>query len=177
MALNKQNNKKETPLPICDEIIKKTYRSLKLRHKFGSFIRRFMPLEGITHSAYRNSVKTIELHNNNLLLIKASDSNNNFLSKIKILYLMLKKSRPFFEFENSELSIINAFINDELLEYKETHKVIPNHMAYGFKYGIISVIIGLILMFIFMLYFFSPITAAIFFGIYSILLLFIRIHL
>lgn len=173
MALNKQNNKKQIPLPICDEIIKKTYRSLKLRHKFGFFIKEFKPLKGITYSEYIHSGTYFELYN---LRVKASDSSNNFLSKIKILYMMLAKSRHIFIYD-SEQSIISAFINDELLKYKETHKVIPNHMAYGFKYGIISVIVGLILMFISMLYFFSPITTAIFFGIYSILLLFIRINL
>lgn len=176
MALSNQNNKKQLPLPICDEIIKKTYRSLKLRHKFGSFMKEFVPLKGITQSEYRNGRESIELYNNNILKIKVSDSNNIFLTKIKILYLMLRKSRPF-DYEDSEQPIINAFINDELLKYKETHEVIPNHMAYGFKCGIISVIIGLILMFISMLYFFSPIIAVIFFGIYSILLCFIRINL
>jgi len=165
-------------IPNCEYVIKKTYKALKLRRLFSIFMNSSTPLQNVTYLNYHNYGNDLKINKELRINIKDKINYDNIFVDIKILTIMLLHASLNYPFRINKMAneisseiLVDAFINDELVEYKKTHKVIPNHMVYGFKYGTITTIIGLLIMFCLMLYFFSPLNTLILFGAYSLLII------
>lgn len=156
--------------PLTKSLLREFFLSLKRRNQFGNFIYSHKPLvdvlrdSDIDNSAYGYTVtrmclsfKDVDYYHPGLPIEGLRFSTENFntpLKRLSILHGILRNRRVRFEDGQMIGDVLEPYISDELA--KRNKRIYPNEMAFGFFFGTLFAVIGLVLIFGLLCKLFSP---------------------
>jgi hypothetical protein len=156
--------------PLTKSLLREFFLSLKRRNQFGNFIYSHKPLVDILRGSDRDnsaygytvtrmclSFKDVDYYHPGLPIEGLRFSTENFntpLKRLSILHGILINRRV--RFEDGQLigDVLEPYISDELA--KRNKRIYPNEMAFGFFFGTLFAVIGLVLIFGLLCRLFSP---------------------